>query len=188
MSQLLDDNQKNEILTALNLATDSDVWQKSNFLRVMGRQLQEVRDAFKNMMASNQTSISPIEPDNTRVNAKDTQVYISMYSAKGADLKTWEHMLTNLPKQMVARPIYTKEENVIALIRSKPNPANEAYVCVTIPTDCIVDLPVEKVPLDKLNQPLTTTKGRPLPPLYEGIFVHSSGKYRFSKGRLVKIL
>lgn len=186
MNQLIDEQQKTKILTVLNDAADNQVWQQSNFLRVIGKQLQQIRDTFKNMMSSDFSGNQAVKAPPTTEDLKNIPVFISLYSMKGMDLKTWEHILLNLPAQLVARPIYTNEQNVITAIKSKNNPDNEAYIGVTIPIDNIFKLSEDKTPLDKLKQPLLTIKGRPLSNKYEGVFVHSTGRYRYANGKLVK--
>ena len=102
------------------------------------------------------------------------------------NLQAWERIITNLPKQMLSRPIYALEEDVNNFIKTKENKNNEAYVSFYINPLDILTLATEKMHLDKLGKPLLTLKDNAL--ILENIerFVHVTGEYQFVKGRLIK--
>ncbi|MCX7115207.1 MAG: Dot/Icm secretion system protein IcmQ [Gammaproteobacteria bacterium] len=186
MKQFLSEQQEKEITQILDEAADSPVWQKSNFLRVMGKQLHQVRDTFKNMIgqaanAANTTAVTTKASDD-----KQVELFIYLYSTKGLDMTTWEHILVNLPSQLVSRPIYTDEKNIKTWIRSKPTPNNEAYIRVTVSERFIMTLPDGKGPVDRLKQPLITIRGFPLDSNYKATFVHITGEYEYFHGHLTK--
>lgn len=190
MKQTLDETQQTAILNALKKASGHPVWQKSNFLRVIGKQLQKIQDNFQSLLIPQQTTNQAFSDTLQKAvseHTKDLKIYIALYSAKGSELNSWEHILLNLPNQLTARQIYLEEKNVLACIHAKPNPNNEAYICVTISADHIVELPPDKIPTDKLKQPLLTLKGRPLSAGYEGLFLHKGIRYVFSEGKLKKL-
>ncbi len=84
---------------------------------------------------------------------KQVELFIYLYSTKGLDMTTWEHILVNLPNQLVSRPIYADEKNIKTWIRSKPTPNNEAYIRVTVSERFMMTLPEGKSPVDRLKQP-----------------------------------
>ena len=87
---------------------------------------------------------------------------------------------------MISRPIYADEEDIKALIRTKENKINEAYVSMYISQSDILPLPADKIPVDKLGKPLITLKDKSLSLDNINRFVHESGSYQYSQGRLVK--
>ena len=188
MSQLISEQQKNNILTALNEAADAAVWQKSTFLRVIGKQVANVRDNFSALINNANAGTKNLATEtNINEGIKNIRVFISLYSSKGTDLKNWEHILANLPGQLISRQIYADENNVKSMIKSKTKKDNDAYLCISIKENYIAPLPKDKIPTDKLKQPLLTIRGNPILQNYQGIFVHSSGRYEYSHGHLTKL-
>jgi intracellular multiplication protein IcmQ len=101
-------------------------------------------------------------------------------------MQSWERILMNLPKQMISRPIYADEMDLQSLIRTKENKTNEAYVCMHVNQSDILPLPKDKVPIDKLGKSLLTLKDKSLRLDSIRYFVHQSGSYQYSRGRLIK--
>jgi intracellular multiplication protein IcmQ len=87
---------------------------------------------------------------------------------------------------MISRPIYADEEDIKALLRTKENKANEGYVSMYISQSDILPLQSDKIPVDKLGKPLLTLKDKSLSLDNINRFVHKSGIYQYSQGRLVK--
>ena len=92
----------------------------------------------------------------------------------------------NLPKQIISRPIYANEEDIKALIRTKVNKVNEAYVSIYIHQSDILFLSPDKTPLDKLEKPLLTLKNKSISLENINLFVHGSSTYHYRQGRLVE--
>lgn len=185
MNHILNEQEKAEILEALNQAADHEVWEKSNFLRVIGKQVAEAREDFKQLLHPKTSSSEKETHTKNLADKEQTAVFISVYCTKGSDLKNWERVLSTLPTQLTSRPIYTEEEHVIELIKSKSNQENEAYLCINIPSQSVVPMTAEKTPEDKLGHPLVTLRGKPIPNKYQAMFIHESGKYQYLKGRLI---
>lgn len=184
MKQLLTKQQEQAILSALHEAANSTVWQKSNFLRVIGKQLHGIYDSFNTMIRPTHSTLQETTIDQTAEG--HVEIFIYLYSSKGLDFNTWEHILVNLPRQLVSRAIYANEQQVKTWIRSKLNPNNEAYLRVTVAERFILALPENKTPCDKLQQPLLTIRGYPLQDHYKGTFVHITGEYDYASGHLTK--
>lgn len=188
MKDELSEQQCEEILKALNDALDQGPWDKSNFLKVIGKNLTEIRDNFANQMGkSGNAKLTAQSNLANRIALRSGQreVYISLYSSDGSNLQSWEKIVANLPRQMISRPIYADEEDIKAVLKMKENKQNEAYVAIYIHQNDILALPPEKAPVDKLGKPLLSLKSNVLNLENISRFVHLSGVYHYEKGRLM---
>ena len=193
MKDELSKQQTDAILKALDDAIEQGPWEESNFLRVIGKNLHEIHDGFVariNRTGVNGASLGMASHLANRIALRNGQqeIFVALYSSDGTNISSWERILTNLPKQMISRPIYADEEDIKALIRTKPNKINEAYVSMYINQSDILILSVDKTPLDKLGKSLLTLKDKSLNLDSINRFVHLSGTYQYSHGRLVKNL
>ena len=189
MKDNLTETQTDNILKALDDALAKGPWDESSFLRVIGKNLREIRDNLAKQMAqSNADLLSGNSKNTNRASLKNghREVFIAVYSSDGNHLQSWERIIANLQRQMISRPIYADEENVKYLIKSKENKMNEAYVAISINEADILTLSADKTPMDKFGKPLMSLKDRSL--ILENInrFVHVTGTYNYLKGRLVK--
>ncbi|AWN75385.1 TPA: Dot/Icm secretion system protein IcmQ [Legionella anisa] len=177
------------ILKALDYAIQNGPWDKSNFLRSIGNRLIGIRDNFvKRISARSDAQIRADAHLANRLALRSGQqeVFVSLYSSDGSNLQSWERIIINLPRQMISRPIYANEEQVQALIKSKENKLNEGYVAIYINQTDIINLSADKTLSDKLGSPLLTLKDRALNVENITRFVHLSGVYKYSRGRLIK--
>ncbi|HHT0593036.1 TPA: Dot/Icm secretion system protein IcmQ [Legionella anisa] len=177
------------ILKVLDYAIQTGPWDKSNFLRSIGNRLIGIREGFAKKI--NERSQAQIQADAHLANrlalrSGQQEVFVSLYSSDGSNLQSWERIIINLPRQMISRPIYADEEQVQALIKSKENKQNEAYVSIYINQTDIINLSADKTLSDKLGSPLLTLKDRALNVDNISRFVHLSGVYKYSRGRLIK--
>ena len=189
MIDKLSDAQNEVILKALNDAIEKGPWEQTNFLKVLGKNLVEIRDNFLNQLGANNQAQLKIESqlaNRIALRSGQQEIYISLYSADGANLQSWEKIVTNLPKQMISRPIYADEEDVKAVIKTKENKKNEAYVAIYINQTDILALSSERSSIDKLGKPLLNIKDKTLNLDNLSRFIHSSGVYRYANGRLIK--
>lgn len=169
-----------------NTLTDS-VWQESNFLRAMKKRLEHIREEF--LLEVGDKDKDRIETSSNLANrvalrAGQQEIFISLYTSNGGQLTAWEKIIVNLPRQLISRPVYAGEKEVIDRIKSKANPENEAYICAYIDKSDIKDLPEDKIPHDRLNKPLLTIKDKALSLENITRFVHSTGTYQYVDGRL----
>ncbi len=105
-------------------------WDSSAFLRTTIRPLRDRRDrALKvlDVMKAQQN-----EKPARELTEADCKVYISLYQTDGHNLDLWEQQLQSLPAYIQGRPIYRDELEVEKMIRSKPNPAVEAYAVIVV--------------------------------------------------------
>lgn len=187
MKDELSESQTTAILKALDDTIANGPWNESNFLRVIGKNLQEIRDDLAKQIANSAENHLSTRQNQPVMKSGQQEVFISIYSAEGNLLQSWERIIANLPRQMISRPIYSEEENVTTLIKSKENKLNEAYVAIYVDQSDILMLNPDKIPLDRLGKPLLTIKDRSLNLDNLTRFVHLSGVYKYVKGKLVKI-
>ena len=189
MKDKLSDEQNEAILKALNDAIEKGPWEQSNFLKVIGKNLIEIRDGFLNQLgASSQAQLKAESHLANRIALRSGQqeVYVSLYSTDGINLQSWERIVANLPRQMISRPIYADEEDIKAVLKTKENKQNEAYVAIYINQSDILALSPDKASVDKLGKALLSLKDKTLNLDNISRFVHLSGVYRFANGHLIK--
>ena len=190
MKDQLTKEQTDGILKALEDAIELGPWEASNFLRVIGKNLREIRDGFVNQLhaaGQEKSKNMPHLANRIALRSGQQEIFISLYSSDGENLQSWERILGSLPTQMISRPIYVNEEDVKALIRTKEHKINEAYVSIYISQNDILTLPPDKIPLDRLGKPLLTLKAKSIRLENINRFVHKTGTYHYSYGRLKKI-
>ncbi|MFA5959482.1 MAG: Dot/Icm secretion system protein IcmQ [Tatlockia sp.] len=189
MKDELTENQTDAILKALDEAIETGPWDESNFLRVIGKNLRTIRDNFANHLKNAQSET--IRRGTTFIPAParhegQREIFISLYSSDGNNMQSWERILANLPRQIVSRPIYSNEEAVQYLIKSKENKMNEAYVCAYVNEEDVLLMAEDKIPIDKFGKPLLNIKDRSLKLEHITRFVHLSQEYSYVRGRLIK--
>jgi intracellular multiplication protein IcmQ len=189
MKNELTQKQTDAILQALDKAIATGPWDDSNFLRVIGKNLSEMRNSFSSQLGAslNLSEVKdPLAGRRQKQQASDLEVFIALYSSEGNSLQSWERVLANLPRQLISRPIYADEEEIKYLLKSKANKINEAYVVAYITQDDILTIQQERKPLDKFGKTLMSLKDRSLNLDNITRFEHVSGTYNYIKGRLVK--
>jgi intracellular multiplication protein IcmQ len=189
MNDELTKQQVDAILNALDDAIQQGPWGTSSFLRVIGKNLLEIREGFaKRVDASAQQQSNRLSSLANQMALRSAQrkVYIVLYSFEGSNIKTWERIVANLPRQMISRPVYSQEDDAIAIIKTKENKNNEAYIVIYINESDILPMPTDKLPHDKLGKQLLTLKDKSLKLDNIDCFVHQSGVYHYTQGRLVK--
>lgn len=190
MKEQLTDEQSAEILKALNQAIEEGPWDKSNFLRMIGKNLSTIRDDFLAYLGARSEHELKVESqlaNKMALRSNQQEIFISLYSFDGTNLQSWERIVANLPKQSISRPIYSNEEDVNETIKLKENKNNEAYVAIYVDKNAFLALPPDKVLKDKWGRELITLKDNSLNLDNLTRFVHISGTYQFNKGHLIKI-
>ena len=184
----LEPEQIEAIRNAFDYAIKNGPWEESNFLRTMGKRLEKIREEF--LVEAGVKSPSGLNAnedlDDASPRSGQKEIFISLYSSNGGQLSAWEKLIVNLPRQLISRPIYADEESIQNRIKSKSIPVNEAYVCAYICKGDIKTIAEDKIPHDKLNNPLLTVKDRAISLDDITRFVHMSGTYSYIEGRLVK--
>ena len=189
MKDELSEQQTDAILKALDDAIEQGPWDESNFLRVIGKNLREIRDGFANQLhvpGQEKLKIASHLANRIALRSGQQEIFVALYSSNGTNIQAWERILMNLPKQMISRPIYDNEEDVKALIKTKENKNNEAYVSMYVSQSDILAISADKVTVDKLGKSLLTLKDKSLSLDNINRLVHASGSYQYTQGRLVK--
>ncbi|MGC1181615.1 Dot/Icm secretion system protein IcmQ [Legionella sp.] len=189
MKEILSDEQNEAILQALDEAIKNGPWDKSNFLRAIGKNLNDIRENFVEQLGSRtkeQIKEDIYLANRLALRSGQQEVFVSLYSSDGTNIQSWERIVSNLPRQMISRPIYADVEHVKALIKIKENKQNEAYIGIYINQKDIISLPPDKILMDKLGNPLLTLKDKTLDLENISSFVHATGVYQFYRGRLIK--
>ena len=191
MNDKVPQEQINAILQALDEAIDQGPWEESNFLKAIGKNLRQIRENFvAKINAPTQAELKRSEhvAHKLALHSAHQEVFVSLYSSDGGNMQTWERLVANLPRQMISRPIYESEEDAKALIRTKENKTNEAYVAIYVGQGDILPVSPDKVPTDRLGRPLLLLKDRSLRLENITYFVHKSLRYEYMHGRLTPIL
>ncbi len=179
------------ILSSLDKVIEGNDWTQSNFLSVIGKKLREVREEFLDSVSGSteeKTKLSAHLANRLALRSGQQELYILLYSSDGANIQSWERIVANLPRQMISRPIYADENDVKSIIKTKEHKVNESYVSIYVNQTDILSLPADKAPVDKLGKPLLTIKDKSINLENLNYFVHSTGTYRYARGRLVKNL
>ncbi|GGI89951.1 Dot/Icm secretion system protein IcmQ [Legionella impletisoli] len=189
MKDEITEEQSKAILEALDNAINEGPWEESNFLRVIGKNLRQLRDKFSSQTkALNQDEkIASNLANRIALRSGQREIFIALYSSTGSNIQSWTHILANLPRQIISRPIYANEQDVKEVIRTKENQNNEGYVAIYINKDDILPTHPDKIPTDKLGKPLLSLKDKAIKVENINRFVHISGVYKYLGGRLVKI-
>ena len=189
MNDELSKQKIDAVLTALDELIEGGPWDASNFLKVMNKNLRDIREKFINQVDSSGQEKARITSDLANRAASRSgqqQIYIALYSTDGTNIQSWERILFNLPRQMISRPIYADEEHVKAMIKTKDNKNNEAYVSVFVNQSDLLPMQPDKIPIDKLGNAMLILKDKSLKLDNINVFVHQSGVYHYASGRLTK--
>src|SRR3990167_9102638 len=125
-----------------NLLAES-TWDESTFYRAMGNKIRGMRDNFVQQMGlKNENTKLPSNMLNRVALRQDQcEVFIGLYCTNGTNLNTWGCILGNLPYQIIARPIYSSEDQVRTMIKEKGTLVTDAYVAVYIDQKAILEPP-----------------------------------------------
>ncbi|MCP0913198.1 MULTISPECIES: Dot/Icm secretion system protein IcmQ [Legionella] len=188
MKDELSAQQAEAVLQALDETLAKGPWEESNFLRVIGKNLREIREKFAHHLDSSQDKVKMAAHLANRIALRSGQqeIFIGLYSADGNNIYSWERIVANLPRQMISRPIYAEEKDIKEIIKTKENKVNEAYVSIYVNQNDILPLAPDKIPRDKLGKPLLSLKDKSLNLDNINRFIHISGIYKYAGGRLVK--
>jgi intracellular multiplication protein IcmQ len=181
------DEEKKAVLDSLNKAIETAPWHASNFLKAIGKKLEALRDKYLTYLSpdAQHTETKPGFATRLAQRSGQQEIYISLYSSDGGNLSSWERIVMNLPHQTISRPIYANETDVRALLRTKDNKQNEAFVAIYINQSDILPLPPERSSIDKLGVPLLSLKDNALDLNNISRFVHQSGVYQWYRSRLL---
>jgi intracellular multiplication protein IcmQ len=156
-------------------------WEKTLFLRAIGKKIQQIRDGYAVYLDQlSPSSKASASQQSTHELLEDAiNIYIVLYNAEGHDLAKWETVIANLESNVISRPIYAREEEAAAFVRSKMNPRNQGYVIAQVSSAAIVKQDPKRVVRDRLNHMLLAIRAGYLQANSVRQFVHATGTYQW---------
>ncbi|MDF1757696.1 MAG: Dot/Icm secretion system protein IcmQ [Legionellaceae bacterium] len=178
-----------DFVSALDKAIASGSWDETNFVLILGKKLRAMRDDVAQQVQQSEGDSelnSGYLARQLAMKESHVEVFVSLFSIEGVKLQSWEQIVINLRRHMVSRPVYATEEEIISIIKTKEKKINEAYVSIFVKEEDILKIRSDKVPVDKLGQKMMVLKDDAIALENINRFVHLSGEYRYSRGRLLK--
>ena len=179
------------------IAVIQDAIQRDSSLRqthAIGEKFRFVRERLQSLLETIQKETSNQEtkvhiPKALQLEEDEILVYIHLYNAQGAMVRTWQSMIT--PKAFfdfsVNRPIYTEKKDIEAFIRNKPNKAQHAYITIAMKKERVLPSPVEGGLKDPLGNTVIKVREGSLRHERMVSFTHNELIYVLSEeGNLVK--
>ncbi len=194
MNQIMVNEPSQEKNTAILAAMDQlmagAAWNESTFFRVMGNQLRGLRTRFAEQtqdLSNNSTKVAADLLSRIAMRRGQREIFISLYCSDGTLLPSWEKLILNLSQQTTSRPIYASEADVQAMIATKENKVNEAYVSIYVDQNCILPSSQDNPSVDKLGHSLLILKNNAVTLKNIHFFVHGLQRYEYAQGKLFVI-
>lgn len=185
MKDKLSESQTASVLQALEEAISEGPWQESAFLKVIGKNLEKIRErVLDELPKENKKTNEMLREEMT--SSEWQEVYILLYCSEGSRIASWEKILENLEGQMISRPVYGLEEDIADFIKSRENKLSDAYVAALVRKNDILQIPIEKTAQDRFGKPLLVLKDKAVSLQKIRRFVHPSGTYQYRKGNLIR--
>lgn len=179
-----------ELLRALDQLIAEGQWEGGLFFQAAGKKLRELSEQLKQELeidANNQPSATQMA-DFIKQRSGLVEIFISLYSAEGNNIRKWEVVLATLTKQLVSRPIYKREKDIRDIINAKENPVNDAYAIVYVTEDSVIKPTFrDKQPVDRFGHELLVLKENSLKSENISQLVHLTGRYAYQNGSLSKV-
>jgi hypothetical protein len=192
MSQDNEQEQLNQLISLIQVALQRD--EQLRQTHQIGERFRFVRDRLQTLLETIEKESAAKEKQvkvarTLQLAEDEILVYIHLYNAQGALVRTWQAMIT--PKAFfdfsVNRPIYQEMKHIEAFIRAKSNKTQHAYLTVAMKKERILPPPEEGMLKDSLENPLTKVKEGSL--RYERLvsFTHNEIVYELNEtGELIK--
>lgn len=179
----------NKVIQLVRDAIQNDAQLREKYQ--VGEKFRFVRDRLNDLLSHLEshpiTAVAKEEvSDTTTETQNDVLVYVYLYNAQGAVLRSWSSMLT--PKvfyeHSVNRPIYSDKTHIENVLRSKASRQQHAYLTISVKRDDILSA-----------AHLTDALGNPLVKVREGrldfkklvAFTHNDQDYVLdARGELIK--
>lgn len=179
-----------ELIRALDNLIAQGQWEGGLFFQAAGKKLRDLSTRLKQELQLDiKEELTPTEMrDYIKQHSGLIEVYISLYSAEGNNLRKWESILISLPKQVISRPIYKREKDLKETLAVKTTAINDAYAVAYISEiDILKPSFRDKVPVDRFGHELLLLKENSLKTDNITKFVHVTGEYTYRKGVLSKL-
>lgn len=178
------------MLDVLEKAVEEGPWDKGLLFKTIGNKLKHHRDNLRIILNQDQ-NVAPTEEvphlsNRVLERAVKLEIYVALYCTDGGQIRRWENVVATLGTSIISRPIYRTENDVINMIRSKPNRANEGYCKLFIKETDIAKPFTGQNPRDRLGSELLVLKHGAIKPENITAFIHPTGVYDWKEGRLHK--
>lgn len=179
-----------ELIRALDQMIADGNWEGGLFFQAAGKKLRALSAELKaelQLAEEEQPSATDIV-DYVKQKSGLLEIYISVYCIEGRNIKKWEIVLANLPRQVISRPVYKREKDIKETIHTKENPINDAYVVAYV-TEMDILKPSfrDKALVDRFGHELLRLKDNALKSENITKLIHLTGEYVYRKGMLTKL-
>ncbi len=173
------------IINATDRVLNADHWEDSLFLRNALKPIKQLREQA--LLVKKEATVTLSDPSVTLRPLADNEqlVYISLFQSEGHDLRKWAIQLSTLSHHVLSRPVYEKEEDVVAVIRKKLIQVSEAFVIVAVKKQEVQPIALHSERVDRLGNVLLTLKDTAVKTENIFEFVHQQQRYFFVNGQLV---
>ena len=168
---------------SMQACLDLPEWQQSNYLKLMHGRLAKIANDLQESINDINASHNDVVQTEGRAHPDEQLIFISVYSAFGKMIESWERVIINLPKQYVSRPIYLHEKDAQYAARFKGVLQNEAYVSVWVKKTDIIDTGMLK---DKFNRTLISLKDKAINLANIEYFWNVSIRYKWQNTQLIR--
>jgi len=156
--------------------------------KVVREQLQNILQKYVKKIMQFQKAVKDSGKHIDILAQDEMLVYVYLFNAQGATLKNWENLL--LPQALidhsVNRPIYSGQQQIEKMLRTKQNKTQHAYLIVAIRKNCALQTEENKTLSDQYGFPLLRIKQGALEIDKIKKFVHNDHEYKVSdKGMLL---
>lgn len=181
-----------KLIAVLDNVIEKGHWEDTLFLQATGKKLREFRERLRNELDVSEVTLESQSPTHRYLQKKaigqeGLLVFILIYCTEGTNIRQWEQVISTLATHSMTRPIYKNEEDVQSIIRAKKTKHNDAYVALSIKETDISPPFSNKTPIDRFGKELIVLKEGSVHHSNIEFFVHSSGRYIFQNGKLVKL-
>ena len=176
------------VIAAVDHVCEAGDWESSLFLRNTMKPLLQIKSEAELELAKLTKKAEAQSVEETPLSEHEVQVYVSLFQSDGYNVSKWAMQLRSLDRYVIGRPVYEKEEAVLARLRARDQAAvNEGYVTVVVKKTDI--LPTHKeAPTDQFGQPLVILKEKALKFGRISAFMHQEVRYHFVEGQLIKVI
>lgn len=171
-----------KLIKLLDNLLSGDAWEKSLLLKATHKRIEALRSSAQELLDS-ATTVVEEETEDTKLAVGQKVVYISLYQAHGNNMTQWQSAIKSIVEHAVSRPVYSREEDIVALIRSKEHPECEAYIVVNVKEDDVIPPYLGKAVQDRFGHELLTLRQGAIALQNITEFVHEQ-RYLCKNGRL----
>lgn len=185
-----DREEKLKMIEIVRHAIQSDESLRAKYK--MGDKFRFIRDRLNNLLKTLESSL-PSEEKNASQKGSGLQegeviVYVYLYNSQGLQFRSWQNLMN--PKVFyeysVNRPIYAEKSHIEALLRTKINKAQHAYLSIAVQSGEILKSTDDQVTKDNIGNPVIKVKEGSLRINKVILFTHQDQNYTLNEnGELI---